>query len=119
MSSEVLRPRGSDRARTDGRRRRDRRVTRSILKMLGIDRFWLGARAKSAPPERVVAVQAEGRRPGGRTAGAAPAPPLAQAVALALERDHVGVVDEAVDEGGGDLGVADDLAPGRLGGGNE
>ena len=35
-----------------------------------------------------------------------------EAVALALERDHVGVVDEAVDEGGGDHGVAEDLAPG-------
>ncbi len=43
----------------------------------------------------------------GRRAGAA----FAQAVALALERDHVGVVDEAVDERGGDHRVAEDLAP--------
>ena len=44
--------------------------------------------------------------------GAAPVPRSREAVALALERDHVGVVDEAVDEGGGDHGVAEDLAPG-------
>jgi hypothetical protein len=36
---------------------------------------------------------------------------FAQAVALALEGDHGGVVDEPVDQGGGDLGVAEDLAP--------
>jgi hypothetical protein len=34
------------------------------------------------------------------------------AVALALEGDHGGVVDESVDERGGDHGVAEDLAPG-------
>src|SRR5215204_4154674 len=45
----------------------------------------------------------------GRRAGGAP---LAEAVAFALERDDVGVVDEPVDEGGGDHGVAEDLAPG-------
>src|SRR5436190_22588964 len=44
---------------------------------------------------------------GGRDAEAA----LAQAVALAFERDHGGVVDESVDQGGGDHGVAEDLAP--------
>ena len=32
-------------------------------------------------------------------------------VALACERHHGGVVDEAVDDGGGDHGVAEDLAP--------
>jgi hypothetical protein len=37
---------------------------------------------------------------------------FAQAVALALEGDHRGVVNEAVDERGGDHGVAEDLAPG-------
>ena len=37
---------------------------------------------------------------------------FAEAVALAFEGDHVGVVDEAVDERGGDHGVAEDLAPG-------
>jgi hypothetical protein len=36
---------------------------------------------------------------------------FAQAVALALQRDHVVVVDEAVDEGGRDHRVAEDLAP--------
>jgi hypothetical protein len=36
---------------------------------------------------------------------------LAEAVALAFEGDHGGVVDESVDEGGGDHGVAEDLAP--------
>jgi hypothetical protein len=57
-----------------------------------------------------------GRRPeaggldlGRRRGGGAP---LAQAVALALEADDVGVVDESVDERGGDHGVAEDLAPG-------
>ena len=42
---------------------------------------------------------------GGHDAGA----PLAQAVALALERDHGGVVDEPVDQRGGHHGVAEDL----------
>jgi hypothetical protein len=37
--------------------------------------------------------------------------PFAQAVALALEGDHGGVVDEPVDEHGGEHGVAEDLAP--------
>jgi hypothetical protein len=37
---------------------------------------------------------------------------FAQPVALAFERDHGGVVDEPVDEGGGDHGVAEDFAPG-------
>ena len=36
---------------------------------------------------------------------------VAQAVAVALERDDLGVVDEAVDHGGGDDVVAEDLAP--------
>src|SRR2546425_5785052 len=36
---------------------------------------------------------------------------LAEAVALAFERDHGRVVDESVDQGGGDHGVAEDLAP--------
>src|SRR6266545_7504413 len=44
---------------------------------------------------------------GGRDAESA----LAQAVALALEGDHGRVVDEPVDQGGGDHGVAEDLAP--------
>ena len=44
----------------------------------------------------------------GRGAGA----PFSESVALALEGDHVGVVDEAVDQRGGDHGVAEDLAPG-------
>ena len=35
---------------------------------------------------------------------------MAEAVALAFEGDHGGVVDESVDEGGGDHGVAEDLA---------
>ena len=43
----------------------------------------------------------------GRRPGAA----LAEAVALAFQRDDVGVVDEPVDEGGGDHGVAEGLAP--------
>jgi hypothetical protein len=34
-----------------------------------------------------------------------------EAVAVALERDDVGVVDEAVDHGCGDDVVAEDLAP--------
>ena len=37
---------------------------------------------------------------------------FAEPVALAFEGDHGGVVDEAVDEGGGDHRVAEDLAPG-------
>ena len=36
---------------------------------------------------------------------------FAEAVALALQRDHRGMVDEAVDEGGGDHGVAEDFPP--------
>jgi hypothetical protein len=36
---------------------------------------------------------------------------LAELVALAFERDHGRVVDEPVDHGGGDHGVAEDLAP--------
>src|ERR671931_934836 len=36
---------------------------------------------------------------------------FARAVALAFERDNGGVVAEPVDEGGGDHGVAEDLAP--------
>jgi len=44
----------------------------------------------------------------GRGAGA----PFSESVALALEGDRVGVVDEAVDQRGGDHGVAEDLAPG-------
>jgi hypothetical protein len=44
----------------------------------------------------------------GRWAGA----PLSEAVALAFEGDDVGVVDESVDEGGGDHGVAEDFSPG-------
>ena len=44
----------------------------------------------------------------GRGSGA----PFAQPVALALERHDVRVVDEAIDEGGGDHRVAEDLAPG-------
>src|SRR5438034_11679841 len=36
---------------------------------------------------------------------------FAEAVALALERDHGGVVDEPVDQRGGDHRVAEDLAP--------
>jgi hypothetical protein len=35
---------------------------------------------------------------------------LAQSVALAVTGDDVGVVDESVDEGGGDHLVAEDLA---------
>ena len=37
--------------------------------------------------------------------------PLPEAVALAFQGDHVGVVDEPVDQCGGDHGVAEDLAP--------
>jgi hypothetical protein len=37
---------------------------------------------------------------------------FAQAVALALERDHRAVVDEPVDQGRGDHRVAEDFAPG-------
>lgn len=44
--------------------------------------------------------------------GRGPGAPLTQSVALAFERDDVGVVDEAVDEGGGDHRVAEDFAPG-------
>ena len=72
--------------------------------------------ANSAAGRGVAAavIQVVGRRPAGwiSAAGAAGGAPLAQAVALALEGDHVGVVDEPVDEGGGDHGVAEDLAPG-------
>ena len=59
-------------------------------------------------------IQVVGRRPAGWiTAAGAPAVPLlAQAVALALEGDDVRVVDQSVDEGGSDHGVAEDLAPG-------
>ncbi len=45
---------------------------------------------------------------GGRGASAA----FAQAVALAFEGDHGGVVHEAVDQRGCDHRVAEDLAPG-------
>ena len=38
--------------------------------------------------------------------------PLLEPVALAFEGDDVGVVNEPVDEGGGDHRVAEDLAPG-------
>ena len=44
---------------------------------------------------------------GGRDVEAA----FAQAVAFAFERDHGGVVDEPVDQCGGDHRVAEDLAP--------
>src|SRR4051794_23286959 len=44
--------------------------------------------------------------------GRGPGAPLAQSVALAFEGHDVGVVDEAVDEGGGDHRVAEDFAPG-------
>src|SRR3954454_18771462 len=44
--------------------------------------------------------------------GRGPGAPLSEAVALAFEADDVGVVDESVDEGGGDHGVAENLAPG-------
>src|SRR5207249_9293129 len=44
---------------------------------------------------------------GGRDVEAA----LAQPVALAFEGDHGCVVDESVDQGGGDHRVAEDLAP--------
>ena len=57
-------------------------------------------------------IQVVGRRPAGWISAAALGAPLAQAVALAFERDDVGVVNEAVDERGGDHGVAEDLAPG-------
>src|SRR6266508_5786303 len=70
--------------------------------------------SKSAPPiwteggSRRSGEVAERRSlSGGRDAGAA----FAQAVALAFEGDHGGVVDEPVDQGGGDDGVAEDLAP--------
>jgi len=59
--------------------------------------------------EAGVAVQAEARS---LNRGRGSAGPLSQPVALALEGDHVGVVDEAVDQGGSDHGVAEDLAPG-------
>src|SRR5438552_14094690 len=52
-------------------------------------------------------VAVRGSLGGGRDVEAA----LAEPVALALERDHGGVVDEPVDQGGGDHGVAEDLAP--------
>ncbi len=45
---------------------------------------------------------------GGRDPGSA----FSQAVALAFEGDHGGVVHEPVDQGGGDHRVAEDLAPG-------
>jgi hypothetical protein len=57
------------------------------------------------PPLRRSRVVAE---PGWRRDACAP---LAESVALALERDHGGVVDEPVDQRGGDHGVAEDLAP--------
>jgi hypothetical protein len=41
---------------------------------------------------------------------------FAEAVALAFEGDHGGVVDEPVDQGCGDHGVAEDLAPGASAG---
>src|SRR3954454_20289148 len=44
--------------------------------------------------------------------GRGPGAPLAQSVALAFEGHDVGVVDEAVDQGGGDHRVAEDFAPG-------
>ena len=44
--------------------------------------------------------------------GRGPGAPLPEPVALALEGHDVGVVDEAIDEGGGDHRVAEDLAPG-------
>ena len=40
---------------------------------------------------------------------------VAQAVAVALQREDLGVVDEAVDHRRGDDVVAEDLAPGREG----
>jgi hypothetical protein len=59
------------------------------------------------PARRVGGCVLAGRR-GGGDAGAA----FAQAVALAFEGDHGGVVHEAVDERGGDHRVAEDFAPG-------
>lgn len=53
------------------------------------------AESRSDEPER------------GRDAGAA----FAKAVALAFEGDRGGVVDESVDQGGGDRRVAEDLSP--------
>ncbi len=50
---------------------------------------------------------AERRSLSGRDVEAA----FAQSVALALERDHGRMVDEPVDQRGGDHGVAEDLAP--------
>src|SRR6266508_3098595 len=70
--------------------------------------------SKSAPPiwteggsRRSGGVAERRSLSGGRDAGAA----FAQAIALAFERDHRGVVDEPVDQGGGDHRVAEDLAP--------
>ena len=37
---------------------------------------------------------------------------VAEAVGVAVEGEHDGAVQEAVEEGGGDGGVAEDLAPG-------
>lgn len=55
----------------------------------------------------------ERRRPGCRDGcGAA----FFEAVALAFERDHGGVVNEAVDQRSGDHRVAEDLAPGPAAG---
>ena len=47
----------------------------------------------------------------GRGGGDAAEVSVFEAVALALEGDHFGVVDESVDHGGGDDVVAEDLAP--------
>src|SRR4026209_2885820 len=52
-----------------------------------------------------------GRGGRGEWAGCAAGAAAPRAVALAFEGDHGGVVDEPVDEGGGDHGVAEDLAP--------
>ena len=59
----------------------------------------------------------DGRRSGGVAerrclgGGCEVAAAFAEAVALAFERDHGDVVDEPVDRGGGDHGVAEDRAP--------
>ncbi len=64
---------------------------------------WVGGRDSGRRPE--AGGLNCGRR--ARVVGAA----VAQAVALALEADHRRVVHEAIDEGGGDHRVAEDLAP--------
>ena len=67
--------------------------------MVSVGSIWAVCRSGGVAERRSLS--------GGRDVEAA----FAQPVALALEGDHGGVVDEPVDQGGGDHRVAEDLAP--------